>query len=780
MKTTVRSFWTAPLEWEQGAPEIRIVHQKVVTFSSPVRNIRIGLREGEGYFKCGSDSHRDAVTALQIYAEQNGRFCLVREERSLTPGPEPFWLELKGETKAVCITARRSRTDGYWPCYNIVMDGILVTAEGEKAGTRPTRVLHTVSAKEECAEDGIDFGQTSVAASYRTPYYAIALRKKSAGLFSLALDGWGTGRLQEELLYRASVMLSPDEDGAVQGPLQRFVDGAGDCSFPAYPLKGETAVSGSGLGYRVENDTLRYELRFSFTGDCIRLRVAGEVLREAELWNFALLRIGFTADRTPMTLLGPVQREGETGRVSLPATVHLPGYASLQVRGKGLYLRGDSVRPLHLNTLDIHPAGDVGENGMYRLLPGPFGGEMEIKVGWPLCRPLKEDAPEAVKRANRMFQLTALPFRADTDTFANNGNSMGAPICMDVWSEICDAIGTGPCGVDAADMLRRTLESWLSGAPAYASGFSNDGSHRYEDEYLMTGASALAGLGRYLVRFADETWFARFRRQIEAALDLAQARDEDGDGMIESRYRLGITGQHQWSTAWYDVISYGHKDALSNALMYKALIQLEQGFSRFGASERAAQVSRWAKALKASYRKTFLTEKGWLAGWQSPDGVLHDHGFLAVNGLAASLGLIEGETARRAIRGLYDALLDAGFDGFDMGLPGNVYDIPNADMAAPQFALPFGGYQNAGVTLSQSCHFLRGLYAVGMTAEADSILTQMAQGLTARLNTGGSMSGVDWKTWDGISSGYEGLLCDQMGVIAVMLERWGADPGVIA
>ena len=38
---------------------------------------------------------------------------------------------------------------------------------------------------------------------------------------------------------------------------------------------------------------------------------------------------------------------------------------------------------------------------------------------------------------------------------------------------------------------------------------------------------------------------------------------------------------------------------------------------------------------------------------------------------------------------------------------------------------------------------------------------------------GGSGSGLDWRYWDGRPCGYEGLLTDQFGILAVALERYG-------
>lgn len=85
----------------------------------------------------------------------------------------------------------------------------------------------------------------------------------------------------------------------------------------------------------------------------------------------------------------------------------------------------------------------------------------------------------------------------------------------------------------------------------------------------------------------------------------------------------------------------------------------------------------------------------------------------------------------------------------------------------------FSGWRYAGITLSQSCAFLRGMLSVGMEKEAKWVPEQIAGGLCDGLTIGGVHTGVDWQTWDGVASGYEGYLCDQMGVLALMLDIWG-------
>jgi hypothetical protein len=59
-----------------------------------------------------------------------------------------------------------------------------------------------------------------------------------------------------------------------------------------------------------------------------------------------------------------------------------------------------------------------------------------------------------------------------------------------------------------------------------------------------------------------------------------------------------------------------------------------------------------------------------------------------------------------------------------------------------------------------------------MLAEADQVLEGLCESMADGSAFGGCGSGIDWRCWDGTPSGYEGLLCDQFGVIALALERY--------
>lgn len=780
MMTVIKSLWVTPTTEEKEAPKKRIIHAKTVRFSGIGKNIRIGFCQGEGYYKCGSDRNIDAVADADIYIEKQGKFELYESVRGINPGKECIWYSVPMKTTAVCIAVRRSKVDEWWPCYNITRGGIVVEAEEEVLPVSQRNLLKVTHIDIESNEDvcGVTKEENSIVASWKTPFYKIGLRKKSAGLYSFSCDGTGEGNTHTELAKRATMMFDDNGDYIAQGPLL-YPLGMGDCcNLYSIPLLGSTEISDNSLCYnlRHEESGLSWKMSFTMLTDRIKIKVEGDAERESHWAIFSLLRLSFESKATPPTLLAAPERNGETGLVTFKsgnkAILHFPRFGSIMCTGNNLGLRMTSVRDTNANVLDlVLPDLDL-PNGSSRLPGGHFEGELELSFKVPLPRKVRDDAPEVIRRAVEMFELTALPFRMDTSTFSNNGNSMGAPICMDVWTDICAAIGDGGFP-KVSPMLRNTLELWLLGAPAYASGRSSDRTHFYEEEYIMTYSAAFVGMGGWLTSYADKEWFCEYRDIMVEKLQQALRRADENDGIIVSPYRRGVSGEAQWSTAWYDVISYGWKDALSNVILYRGLLLLEKGFERFGDLEIATVCKEWSAKIKQHYWDTFRTENGWVAGWRCANDEIHDYGFLAVNGMAAKYGLIPENEAKNAIEKLWNALLDAGFDSFEAGLPGNVYCIPKKDLAGPQQLYPFGGYQNAGVTLSQSCHFMRGMLSVGMEEQVRFVLEKIAEGLCSGICVGGVGSGVDWQTWDGVASGYEGYLCDQMGVMALMLEIWG-------
>jgi hypothetical protein len=110
--------------------------------------------------------------------------------------------------------------------------------------------------------------------------------------------------------------------------------------------------------------------------------------------------------------------------------------------------------------------------------------------------------------------------------------------------------------------------------------------------------------------------------------------------------------------------------------------------------------------------------------------------------------------------------------------------VPRADYIQPHGcgcpkqedgADTFGQYMNAGITAGHVLHFLAAHYAVGEPGPADKILRAMLerQGRGEFQNgvTDSYPNGIDWTTWDGQPSGYEGYLADSFRFLQAVLLR---------
>ena len=797
-KSVVKSIWTAPRQNEKGAPEKRIVHGLITQSANKESMFRVGTRLAEGYFKCGSEIAVDWVNEFVAHLWVDGDWKEVLHVTGLSrpdASEDITWFDLPGQSQACFLEVRRSGIDGWWPCYNLAKTGFLVETSVQEAANEkntdrlrqspaqiaPERMIHRVKGDPDeiaLSREGITVTRTSMTLRYDTPFYAIGFRLKSAGLAYLGLDGAGAGRTHENMLALGAALVVGDDDDYTQGPVLNPVDGPSACGFLAYRIKGETNIGGNSLTYRMfqEDLDLTTEITFTMKRESLQITLSRHAGKRVKLVDSSAFRLAFNARKTPLTALGSLCDKGETGALRLPLLLHLPGYANIGLDGEGsIQGRYNAIRPKFINTFDFSLGETLCDDGCHLLEKGEYQGSVTLHVGVKHHIALVPETPDVVKTAFGRYFYTCLPFRADTATLSNNGNSMGAPVCMDLWSDLCGLIRKGPFGVDAMACLKSTLEIHLQGAPAYGAGTHSSGNHEYEDEYLMTGTAVLLGISNYLRLIDNQAWYEQFKPQIMKKIRSMKARDLDGDGLVESTLRRGVSGEHQWSTNWYDVISYGYKDAYSNALLYAALRALSCTVAEYGEEDLSLELLDWAYRIKGSYEDVFMTKNGWLAGWRCMEGKLHDFAFLAVNGAAVSAGLLEPERARSIMEKLWKALCGSGFDSFDMGLPGNIISVADSDMADAQRRLPFGGYENGGITLSQSRHFINGLLHVGMEKEADFLLTEICKGLVSGYVIGGVGTGCDWKMWDGVYSGYEGILCDQLGVFQPLIRRFGLD-----
>lgn len=770
-----RALWTRPLEQETGVPAQRIIHARVLRLAGRARLERLGVRRGQGYHKCGSRQDLDWVSALRVLAHRSGRWHVVLhlpEMRKPAEG-ETLWFELGGvRADAVSIEVRRSGIDDGWSPWNLALSAF--TLEGELIDPLPPRretLLEVAPVKLDRLPRGVEAWSRDGEVRYRTRDFEVGFHLARPGFSYLGLH-------LEDPAHRGTNTLAIQPAVSHQGPRLHEVGKAPAlASAVRFAAEGSVRVRGAEVSYDFTAGSQRLNLTWRVTPRGLVLRAARESDHEVLAWQSSVWTMAWRNSVSPSHALGRLLPDGEVGALALPVLLNLPRFGTWEIGSNSAEatVRSDCHRAADVNTLELKLGEQRTEEGLHRLPRGRFEAEFTLRPKLPPAA-LRAGAPAAARRAIERTYFTALTYRADTGTLSNNGASMHCPICLDTWSAVTLPMAEILPGFHPTELLRTSLERWLAGGPGYAAGRLMHEGVAYDaaDEYLMTDTAGLRGLADFLRHAADRAWFQRYRDPIFQRIDAVLSRDLDGDGLIESPYRTGVSGSAQWSTCWYDVISFGWKDAFANAILHGALRELVAALRTLGAAARASELQAWADRLRANFHPAFWNERtGWYAGWRCMEGKLHDHAFLAINGAAVAQGLVEPGLARAVLRRLLTEAERVGMPDASLGLPGNLWHIPDDDMSDIIQGYPLGYYQNGGRTHAQTRHFIAALYQVGFAREADRLLKRLCVGLAEASVFGGNRSGVDWRYWDGRPCGYEGLLTDQFGILEMIFRRWG-------
>lgn len=780
---SARSVWTTRRSGEVGMPKKRIVHQRVVRLHGPARLQRIGLRPAPGFHKCGSRLDHDWITAFRVLARVEGRWTEVLSKSGLSrPRTTALrWFRLPGHVvDGVIIELRGCGIDGGWTGWNLATGALVL--EGERLaplGPRFERRLAVTAMTLDQMPRGITARVADGCVRFTTKNFGVGFRLDRPAFSFLGLGSEEPARVATNLLLTNPVKCD-------QG-LQFHGVGEPPRMAPAVRCDqiGSVTVEGPKVTYEVQTGAQRYRMVWTVASAGLSLQVVREGERSEQAWHSAAWTMGFSNAVAASHAVGNVRTDGETGGMSVPVWINAPGFGTwlLTSDDEAAAVRCESRRHDGINLVELKVGERPGREGWHRLVAGRHEATFSLRPVRP-PQPLRRGTPAVVRRALERTYYVAPTFRADIGSLSNSGVSMLCPICMDTWSAVLPRLDlragqeAGPTG---DELMRISIERWLWDGPGYAAGIlsRNGRFHAADDEYLMTGAAALRGIGDYLTQAATAGWYREYRQVIRTKIDQARARDLDGDGLIESRYRTGVSGTGQWSTCWADVMSFGWKCAWSNAILHGALRALATGVTRFGDDELGQELETWRKQLHAAYRPAFWNEAtGWLAGWRCREDRLHDYAFLPVNGAAIQEGLLDVAEGRAVLRRLLAEAERVGMPDPALGLPLNLWPVPDEDRADILQGYPFGYYQNGGRTHSQSRRLVMALYTVGMQREGDQLLRQLCGGFATASTFGGNQSGVDWRAWDDAPCGYEGLLTDQFGLLEAILWRW-AEPAQV-
>jgi hypothetical protein len=406
---------------------------------------------------------------------------------------------------------------------------------------------------------------------------------------------------------------------------------------------------------------------------------------------------------------------------------------------------------------------------------------LDVVAIHPAGSPLDQDSRFDGFRRNflNIFQLSPR-FRS----LANNAASDACAITVYEYGEV--ALHTPPLaqGLTALDLLRQTLDRYLHGMKGcgmkgYNAGTADETGYDFLDAYpslLIAGAD-------YVLGSKDESWLRANYSGLQAWASKMLEFDRDGDGLLEYP-QTRQSGPWPWNPAanWWDAIWFTNKDAYSNALAYRACLDMAKVARLAGKPADERYYSSRAEKLRSVYAATFYNpDTGVLAGWVDTNGKLHDYYFTFVSGMAITYGLVPPPQANKIMDRMLAKMREVGYDRFDLGLPGNLIPVRKQDYNAvgKEWGGPekedgsdaFQNYENGGASACFVYYTIEALYQLGRRQDGDRLLFPILRAFEEGQFQGRGPSGrtYDWKRWDGTPKGYEGLLADgYMTLLAVL------------
>jgi hypothetical protein len=538
--------------------------------------------------------------------------------------------------------------------------------------------------------------------------------------------------------------------------------------------------------YRLRADEAEIDWKIQNLGDEVQIKLAAsEGSAEA-----AEPHLPFDPRVTPTAVL-PSSWEDD-GIFRLPAVINAPDFGPILIketegRDVGGRLEGSrekKIDDIFLELPKISEAEPVTLSFTPLFLPAPGGlndGEMWrlARRGW--LNALQPCAP---------WGDQSKAFSAPSGILGNN--VISDPASVSIWFYADQAFWMPEIapGISLAPLVRRTIDYWLDQR------MRRDGEGNLTGEitgywdygnFLDANASPLIAAWDYVESTGDVVWLETRIERLELVADFLARRDIDRDGLVEATQsgNRGTLVQPNRSCAWWDALNCGHKDGYTNALIFRAWRCLADLEAKLGRKAKQKVYTKLADKLKAAYSRALFNPKtGWLAWWKSADGELHDYASPTLNGLAIEYGLVEPGLGRQILDRLWLKMEEVGFKRFDLGVPPMLIPVRRSDYLLPDaIGIPqredgtdtFGQYMNGGITAGQVLHFIAAHYVLGKNERADKMLRAMLERQKGGEFQNGVQDaggkGIDWTTWDGRPSGYEGYLADSFRFLQAVLLR---------
>jgi hypothetical protein len=607
--------------------------------------------------------------------------------------------------------------------------------------------------------------------AFRGPALNVGFSLRRPELLLLGWDGTGSGRAS---LNRLHANVGPDLLGGQSGPILRTFRG----DFGPHCWTGTVDVEGSTVAYRGLDcgQGVRIDAAFTVEPDAVSLELALDAERpvpvlELEAWRLAWnCGAAMTGAAAVPTLL-----PGRNGDVELPMfwagdgngglrCERLSGEARLQV---------ESFRSRNAVVGGIVPGPRPTTDALAVPRPGTHRSSWRWMVA-AFAPDFGASAAALPPTLRRHWGSIFSCFRPEYGGFSNNAVSVNCHVNQHCAAELAAFTRRPERGPDPVAMLRFSLERALLGGGGY--GF-------WRNLYLDSDPVLVSSAGRLHQAHPDARWLERVLPGLRAAADRMLATLGD-DGLAVCRDLSGNAGSHRWSSNAMDVVGFGHLDAYVNAWTYRALrnaealLRASRAAGCAGCVSLAGRCRDAAERLREEYPRHLLNPAtGWVAGWRSRDGELHDAAYLWLNGVACAFGLLPQSRTAEALSRLERLRVEVGAGDAHFGLPFNLRPIPAADHMLPLlyggFTPTFEHYTDGAMSMGFAMYYLRALDGNGLAVEADRIAADLEAGYERGHFDGGVGSGVEMYRWDGVPNGYEGTFIGAWSPLYALAVRRG-------
>ncbi len=563
-----------------------------------------------------------------------------------------------------------------------------------------------------------------------------------------------------------------DTLGGQNGP--SFITAAGN--FVPQNMTGTIEVVGNQVLYRaIETGAgVTVNARFTVTADALTVELEQDApadlpVIEGEAWRLLWnMRAGLTS-----VAAVPQDKDGRNGFLQLPALIAADSGGCLAVRlieGSGEF-HTESYRSCEARSTGFVLATPDAPDAPLVIPKGRRRAVFELRPSALLPVPADREATLS-EGLRRCWTAGFSAFRPEFGGFSNNAISTNCHVNQHTAFDFA-AFTARPCvGPDPLELVKFSVGRALLDAGGY-------GYHR--TLYLDTDPILLAGAGRIVQLSDDRAWLERVAPGIRAAARRILDNFDANEGMMVCRSLSGNSSSFRWSSNAMDVVGFGHIDAYVNAWSFRGLKNAAALCAQLGDDELAARCAEVAIALKTHYARQLINpETGWVSGWRSRDGQLHDYGFLWINSVACAFGVMDDAISRRALENLEAKRAEVFPESGYPGLPLNLLPIAPSDHMLPQLGYQtkptYENYTDGALSPLSAAYYLRALARNGLAAEARALANSLERGFADGLFHGPYGTGKEFMTWTGADSGYEGTFGPNSGPLyAIAVER-----GVIA